>query len=107
MIDNETIMYLIGANAFALMALYFIVWMKFRKIKADREMELTDVEYQLRGQIQTLGRTAKEWDDQRKLEIKALEETTLKAKEAENGELIITSPDGKTKIDEFKLAKGK
>ncbi|CAG2532920.1 hypothetical protein MAR621_03114 [Maribacter dokdonensis] len=38
------------------------------------------------------------------LDIKALEETTIKAYE-ENGELIITSPDGKMKIDEFKIKK--
>ena len=97
--------YVITAIVFALIALaVFVVW-QLRKLKADRKMELIDLESDLVGRIQSTVSAMFELNDQRKLEIKALEASTLKAKEGENGELIITAPDGKTKIDEFKLMK--
>lgn len=59
----------------------------------------------LAGQINTLEKTAKEWADACISEFETLDKTTIKAFVNESGELIVTSPDGTTKIDEFKITK--
>lgn len=75
------------------------------KQKRKNAMELIELERKIAAQIKTQGKTFQEWNDQRKLDIKALHETTIKAHEDARGELIITTPDGKTKINEFKINK--
>tara|TARA_R110002051_G_scaffold297564_2_gene363989 strand:+ start:39636 stop:39938 length:303 start_codon:yes stop_codon:yes gene_type:complete len=98
---NDTLIYLsIAANIGALVLLFLLN----KKVVANAKTTALE-KGNLAAQISTLSKTAKEWDDQRKLEISVLNETTLKAHEDTRGELIITSPDGKTKIDEFKLKK--
>ena len=100
MINNEIIGISIAFIVFAIV-LAFIIY----RLKKEHARQIEELKGQFNTANDSLLKTVQEWDLQRKLDIRALQETTVKAYEA-SGELIITSPDGKTKIDEFKIKKG-
>ncbi|TLP81347.1 hypothetical protein [Maribacter sp. ACAM166] len=89
---------ILGTTVASWILIYFLI-KRINRIEAKALIENRI----LSGRIQTLGKTAKEWDDSRKFDIKRLNATTLKATANSAGELIVTSPDGKTILNEFKL----
>lgn len=89
------------AQMFALIVLA----LKFRSFKDDNAMELVELEYEVKAEINALDKKVYNGMEDIAKEVLELKTTTIRGYEDSRGELIITSPDGKTTIDEFKLRK--